>query len=398
MARVFSFTAKAATPIAACFLASLRVVVARAQDKVQLAAGIIGWPQATASDSPPNPTDLRSPTESSQYYGKSYPALNGLTPSQQAAAIVAKGPNGVNNTGWVGIQQILNNFSTAGTGGFIQPQYLSLETYSTMGYSNYRGFSASLRERLGTQLTFDVNYTLSKSMDDGSTLEGGDGGPNYGGLILNAYNPSLNYAVSDFDVRHVLNANFVAGVPLGRGQRFGGNLPRAVDALVGGWQLTGVARFQTGLPFSIQDQLATSLQQNSHAVLTRPLKTKKSIINGVPYIISDPTYAYQSFRNARAGEVGSRNVLRMPQYEVLDAGLDKAFHIPHTDAHQLEVRWEVFDVMNTQPFGTLAYANTSQNPYANNPTVNFGQFSGSHTPVGETRPGRLMQFGARYSF
>jgi hypothetical protein len=56
-------------------------------------------------------------------------------------------------------------------------------------------------------------------------------------------------------------------------------------------------------------------------------------------------------------------------------------------------------VTNTQPFGVLAGFTLLPDPFnASAPSANFGTFSGSQTPVGESRPGRTMQFALRYSF
>jgi len=71
---------------------------------------------------------------------------------------------------------------------------------------------------------------------------------------------------------------------------------------------------------------------------------------------------------------------------------------PYRDSHMLQFRWEVFNVTNSQPFGPLVYGNIGQDPFENQPPSTFGRFGGSQTPVGESRPGRVMQFGLRYSF
>jgi hypothetical protein len=83
---------------------------------------------------------------------------------------------------------------------------------------------------------------------------------------------------------------------------------------------------------------------------------------------------------------------------VLDAGLSKNFKIP-VEGHQLQFRWEVFNLTNTQPFGALAGLTLLPDPFnATEPSADFGRFSGSQAPVGESRPGRTMQFALRYSF
>jgi len=334
-------------------------------------------------------------------FGKSLPAFNGLTPSQQAAAVVAGGSNGLNATNWVSIQSMLNAYSTLGSAAFIQPQYSSLETYSTIGSSNYNGLVISLRQRFSSSLMFDFNYSHSKSFDTGSTLEGGDGGPNFGGLVLNAFNVNGSRALSNFDIPNNVNADFLWALPIGRGKRYGSHLSRVADAIVGGWQLTGIWRYHTGLPINFQETTgfdAVATQQASNAVRIRPVQASTGDVGGYPNMFANQVAAYQSFQNAMPGQQGDRNVFRLPHYSSMDAGLTKSFHMPYRETHLLQVRWEVFNVTNSQPFGSLVYATIGQDPFANQPQSTWGRFGGSQTPVGESRAGRVMQFGLRYAF
>jgi hypothetical protein len=117
-------------------------------------------------------------------------------------------------------------------------------------------------------------------------------------------------------------------------------------------------------------------------------------------VFSDPVAAYQSYRPARSGEIGDRNVLRAPSYISLDAGLYKSFKLPW-EGHQLQFRWEVFNVTNTQRFDGLTLADLSlgQDPFlGGNPNADFGRFTSTQAPLGETKAGRVMQFSLRYTF
>ena len=103
---------------------------------------------------------------------------------------------------------------------FTQPQYGALSTWATIGNSNYHALTASLRERLSS-LTFDLNYTWSHSLDDASGLQQETGFGNQqsnGAFIVNPLRQRENYANSDFDVRHNINANAVWQLPFGKGQ------------------------------------------------------------------------------------------------------------------------------------------------------------------------------------
>ena len=137
------------------------------------------------------------------------------------------------------------------------------------------------------------------------------------GFIVKALFPNQNYASSDFDARHIINANWVVGLPFGRGKRFLSNSSVFVDQLFGGWQTTGIFRWNSGLP--IQGPFdccvwATNWNVTSNGVRVRPIQSSTTAngANGTPNVFSDPEGAYQSFRPARSGEVGDRNVLRAP--------------------------------------------------------------------------------------
>lgn len=309
---------------------------------------------------------------------------------------------GLNNTDFTDIQFNIDDegiFPNA----FFHPQYAALQTLSTIGLSNYHGAAFSLRQRFKNSFLVDLNYTLAKSMDTGSTLESQRV---LSGVIRNPINPDLEYSISNFDIRHNFNANWLLELPFGKERKFFGGINSVADALIGGWQLTGIMRINSGAPIGTprDTQWATNWQTQSDGVRVRDIETSTSAnVNGRPNAFSDPLAAYNSFRNARAGEVGDRNLstLRFPRYFTLDAGLSKSFRMPYSDGHALQFRWEVFNVTNTQPFGVFAIGALSlePEPFAATATpANFGRYSGSQTPVGEPRPGRVMQFALRYSF
>src|SRR5262249_8451151 len=118
--------------------------------------------------------------------------------------------------------------------------------------------------------------------------------------------------------------------------------------------------------------------------------------NTVQFFACNNTEAFQNFRNAYPGETGQRNSLTLPGYVDRDPGLLKQFklgwaHLGEKTA--LPLRWEVFNVTNTQRLAGLSNyskaAPTSLNP---TPTPNFATFTSIQgTP-------RVMQFGLRLEF
>lgn len=233
-------------------------------------------------------------------------------------------------------------------------------------------------------------------MDDASGLQTAS---SYGSaFILNPLRQQDNYAVSDFDVRHVINANFIFQLPFGKGRKFGSGLNSVADAFIGGWQLSGIYRWNSGLPILSPydaNQWATNWNAQSSGVRIAPIQT--SINRDTQNIFADPTAAYQSFRNARAGETGERNVFRGSGYSTLDLGLSKSFTMPWSENHKLQFRWEVFNVANAQYFAadnfSLSSFGLGQDPNLNDASPDFGKIFSSI----QGSP-RRMQFGLRYSF
>ena len=300
---------------------------------------------------------------------------------------------------------------------FMQQQYGSLAAWSTIGNSNYHALTVSLRQRLSS-LTMDFNYTFSHSFDDASGLQGedafGDFSNGNGSFVVNPIKQGENYASSDFDIRHLINASAVWQMPFGRGRTFfsGGN--RVVDAVLGGWQLAGIARWNTGLPLPGSPfdakQWATNWDFQSAVTPLVPVNTCPTRIGtpasaggtGVPKLFGGSgcniKAIYDSFRNAYPGESGPRNYIRLPGYMNVDLGLAKTWKMPWSEKHQLQLRWDVFNVANHQSFGLIDESRTGigvvRDPGLqglNPPTnwSNFTQIQGSP---------RVMQVGARYSF
>jgi hypothetical protein len=130
-------------------------------------------------------------------------------------------------------------------------------------------------------------------------------------------------------------------------------------------------------------------------------------VSGEPNIFTDPLQALLSFRDARPGEGGDRNVLRLPGYVALDAGLYKTFKLPWEN-QSITFRWEVYNVTNTQRFTTPAgFAVSAVDPFLAGqfglPAIttapsDFGKFTATQTPLNENKAGRVMQFALRYTF
>ena len=250
---------------------------------------------------------------------------------------------------------------------FWQQQFSSLYALSTIGMSYYNAGQITLRHPSSHGLQTDISYTYSRSIDMGSDAErnteftgtGSAAGANVtsaGSSILNTWKPYLNRAVSDFDTTHLLTIDWVYLLPVGRGQHFLGSPSGLVNAVVGGWQWSGITRTTSGLPFSFfEPGWTTNWQQESYAVVTGTVKMRRHFdSNGNPQFFDNPEALNNGvatgspIRLPYPGEAGERNNFRGDGYFDIDSGLAKTWRL--ADYGALKFAWEVYNVTNTVRF------------------------------------------------
>jgi len=265
------------------------------------------------------------------------------------------------------------------------------------GYSNYNAGNVKL-ERRTTDLALLAVYTYARSMDDKSAAAGIGATNGFAGH-MDDHNPKLDYARSDFDVDHRFVLSYVANLPIGKGKRFLSNANKATDLAVGGWQLTGIATFQRGFPFSVQanDSFGLLEARNQRANLVgNPNKGFHKSVN--------QWFNTAAFSQPLAGQFGNsgRNILREPGINNWDMGLAKNFAFGERVNFQL--RLESFNTFNHTQWGVDPSSPTAaasgpgtgaidrnvndQPPSAN---TNFGR-------VVSARPGRILQLGGKITF
>ncbi len=285
------------------------------------------------------------------------------------------------------------------------PQFSALSAFSSIGKGDYHAMQWTIRKRFSAGLTFDLNYTWSKSIDLSSNGENGQQvGPNnttssYAGLIINTWNPSQMRGVSDYDTTHQVNAFGLYELPFGRGKRFGHNANKVVDAIIGGWQISGTYRQTSGLPFApVNGQrwptnwnLGGNASPNG-SPLPEVVSTGNatcvagfSCITG-PNLFQVPAQAILAFRYDYPGESGSRNTFRGDGLFNIDSGVYKVFNMPWSEKQQLQFRWESYNLTNSVRFDA---DNASASTFA---LSSFGRLSNTLTAP------RQMQFAMRFKW
>jgi len=289
---------------------------------------------------------------------------------------------------------------------YYTPQFSSLFAWRSIGNSAYNAGQFSLRHQ-AHGLQFDLNYTYSKSTDEGSNAERINEfeGFGLGSQIINSWFPGQNRGISDFDTTHIVNANWVYQLPFGRGKKFGSGMGTLANALFGGWTISGLWRWSTGYPFSLlSPEWATNYQLETQAVpisSARP-KTGSFIVAqasggtgpnvfqdpGITDSSTNPDAAINLFRQAFPGEEGLRNGMRGPGTFNIDTGLAKTWAIK--EGQFVKFSWQMFNLTNSARFdvGTMyADGNTSISS-----SSSFGNFSSTLSNS------RVMEFGLRYTF
>ncbi len=296
----------------------------------------------------------------------------------------------------------LGNYT--GPNVFYSPQYSSLYALRTVTNANYNALEVTLQHKMVHGVQFDFNYTYGKSIDVSSDAERVGEWGGLGGAVINSWSPFAGRAASDFDLRHQFNTNFIWELPFGQGRWIAHDINRAADAVIGGWQLSGLVRWTSGFPITVDNggQYPTNYQLEGHADQLQPVTTGTYYTgpnnNGVgstaPNLFSVGAAAYQSFGYAFPGETGLRNNLRGPGFFGVDLGLAKRWKMPWSEGQSLQFRWEVFNVTNSVRFNVQASNAfiSSQNNLANGNSSNFGNFSGTLTNP------RIVQFALRYEF
>lgn len=285
-----------------------------------------------------------------------------------------------------------NRCSKLGPYAYYHPQFSYLSVFSTVGGGNYHAAQLNVRKRYNNGDVLDFNYTYGKSIDLRSNTERVGSST---GVLWNPWQPGLMRGVSDYDTTHLFSALGVYNLPVGKGKKFGAAMPGWADAVVGGWQLSGLWRWSSGFPISVFETglWPTNWNNNNWALWTGvPVETgtNRNMASGSgtsgPGMFRDPERALAAFDFELPGGIGTRNGLRGDGVFNIDLNVAKRFTMPYKESHSVQIRWEVFNLTNTVRFdvNSLSLDISSANT--------FGRYSST---LGEPR---IMQFGIRYEF
>ena len=241
----------------------------------------------------------------------------------------------------------------------------------TTAESDYQALQVAINRRTDQKLSFGLAYTLSRSRGDADSEDS----TSSGSLPQDPRNPAGEYGYQDFDRRHVLAVNYIWHVPA------------PVDSgawthILGGWQLSGITRYNTGRRLNITAGTTSNIFGDTVTLRA----------NGVEGIDpnSEPAGGRtqqqwlnpDAFARPATNALGTlpRNSVVGPSYISSDLSLMKNVRI--NGKLRVQLRAEAFNLFNTKNYRTIS---------TNLTATNFGR-------VTDIEPQRIMQFGVKVLF
>jgi hypothetical protein len=225
------------------------------------------------------------------------------------------------------------------------PEYCGISsTQRPASFSSFNALQLTYTHRWSQGLQFVASFTASKYI---SNAEGWESWtiPN-SGAIRNYYNLAAEKSLDGEDIPKSLVLNYVYQLPFGRGKHFGTNMSRPLDAILGGWQVSGISTFKDGFPLSIT---ADNNNTNSFGGGQRPN------LAGDPHV-SNPTIQkwFNTAAFAQPAPFTFGNLprtmpnLRAPGINTTDLGISKWWN--WTEDRKLQFRAETFNIANHPQF------------------------------------------------
>jgi hypothetical protein len=306
---------------------------------------------------------------------------------------------------------MINRVTTPAT--FMQnPGIYAAQGLSNGGFSDYNSLQLELRRQFRSGFFGQLNYTFADTNTDSAGT-----GQNRFEAFMDSSRPGLNTGRSVFHVTHAIQANSIYELPFGSGRKWL-NSNGLLDALAGGWQVSGIFAWSSGSPISITSQRGTFNRAGrsncgdpiscNTAFSTMSVEEIKGLLGihkqpdgkifwidpkvvdpvsgravGSDNLTNTAGFTGQAFFNPVAGEVGNLPILAFdgPSQFRIDLALSKRIRI--TDRHRFEVKGEAFNLTNTPSFfrGDMDINSTT-----------FGRLTAVNVGA------RVVQLSVRYEF
>ena len=260
-------------------------------------------------------------------------ALNNRVPNPFFGVLTA-GPNTGATTPRHRLLRLFPHFNSVGT-------LRSEKGASTRFDALYVKFT----QRFSKGLTVLSSYQWSKTQDNASEDQGwfiGDG-------LRDTFDPSADYSISAHDIPHDFVTNLIWEIPVGRDRAVGGSMSKALDMVVGGWQIAGTMRFGSGVPINVK--APNTLGALGYSVKRTNISSEDAVK------LSNPT-PERWFNTDAFSAPGQFEIGRAPRYFGslrnrinTNADISLSKFINFTERFRAQLRGEFFNITNTPTFG-----------------------------------------------
>ncbi len=244
--------------------------------------------------------------------------------------------------------------------------------------SNHHALNVKLERRFSSGLSFLTTYIWSKTISD--ARGGADAGSTSPAGVQDRKNLQAEKSLADEHTPHRFVTSVNYDLPIGRGRAVWASAHPVADAVFGGWAIGGIVTLSSG-------RLLTARPQGDPANTGGPAPTRPNA-TGISPVLSSSERSLDRWFNTGAFAIqdpytygsASRNNITAPGRVNFDLAAYKQFNI--TERYRLQFRTEMFNAMNTPPFGT---------PAATVGANNYGVISSAGR-------GRIIQFGLKFLF
>ena len=265
-----------------------------------------------------------------------------------------------------------SNYSTARPLYSLYPQLGDIPISRSNASSWYDAVTVRFAANINKAVTVNASYAHGRNFVNGN---------NNNGAINNLDPTNINqyYGPTQQDIAHIFNAQFRAELPFGHGRRFLGSANRFVDAILGGWEYSGLLHIRSGARFDVTASGDTTSLNNGET--NRPDRVGNGKLSNPTVNHWFDTSAFVIHTTPMTYGTSGVNPLHSDGQQQLDSSLAKTFRL--TERHQIQFRTDVFNTFNHPNFAA--------------PDANVGD--GAEGQISSTSvDNRRLQFALRYSF
>jgi len=267
----------------------------------------------------------------------------------------------------------------------LQPytQYCGVgENEPNNSFSLYNALEATYNHRFRNGLSVLVSYTFSKFLDNTEGLNTwaatGNSSP------ANTYNLAAEKSVDAGDTPQSLVVSYIYDLPVGRGKALGSNFNHPTDAILGGWEVTGIVSAKSGIPIAVSGNNIPSYGGNPRPdVIGNVHAANRSV---------DEWFNTAAFGYAPYGTFGTASrylsYMRAPDFNNADLGISKNWILPRET--RIQFRAEMFNAFNHPQFYSPNGSYSGCDPNASSSCVSgFGKITSAF-------PAREVQVSGKF--